>query len=83
MDPASGRFHRSHTNQNQTDTMNPHHLENITKAAQCAAMLADDIRTAHKAATQDDPVLELLLRDLLTQSIAAKQRLAELEACFK
>jgi hypothetical protein len=63
--------------------MNAQQLETITKAAQCAELLVQDIREAHKCACQDNPVLELLLRDLIRDCAAIKNRLAELEACAR
>lgn len=63
--------------------MKSQNLETLTKAMQCADLLAADIHEAHKAACQNDPVLEILLRDLIRDSMAIKNRLAELEACFR
>jgi len=38
-------------------TMNPQ-LEALTKAIQCADLLAGDVREAHRLACQDNPLLE-------------------------
>jgi hypothetical protein len=62
--------------------MNPQHLETITKAAQCADLLTSDIREAHKMACQDDPVLEIMLRELIGDAAKIKNRLTELQGCF-
>lgn len=58
-------------------------LEAISKAAQCAALLVSDIREAHQLACRDNPVLEILLRELIGDTTKIKNRLAELEGCFK
>jgi hypothetical protein len=63
--------------------MNPQHLETITKAKQTANLLNGDIREAHKRACQDDPVLEILLRELIGDAVKMQNRLAEIEACFQ
>ena len=56
--------------------------ESITKAAQCASLLCGDIREAHKLACENNPVLEILLRDLIADGVKIKNRLEELErAC--
>ena len=62
--------------------MNPQ-LEAITKAAQCADLLLSDIRDAHKLACRDNPLLEILLRELLGDAVKIKNRLAELEGCHQ
>lgn len=63
--------------------MNPNQIESITKATQCAALLRDDIREAHKSSCEDNPVLEILLRELLGDAARLNNRLAELEACIQ
>ena len=60
--------------------MNP---EYITKATQCSSLLYDDIREAHKASCQDNPILEILLRELLGDAMRLKNRLAEIESSFQ
>jgi hypothetical protein len=57
--------------------------ENIEKALQCSDLLMSDIRQAHTRACQDDPTLELLLRDLLSDAARMNQRLAQLEGCCR
>jgi hypothetical protein len=54
--------------------------EPINKARDCAAMLASDIREAHKEAVRDgsQPALEFFLRDLIAQSVAIKTRMEEI-----
>jgi len=59
--------------------MNPSQLESITKATQCADLLRDDIREAHELSCQDNPVLEILLRQLLGDTVRLNDRLAEIE----
>lgn len=63
--------------------MDQKHLENLSKALQCAELLAVDIRAAHKAACLDEPLLEIVLRDLIRESVAIKDRLAELESSLR
>ena len=63
--------------------MNPQHLETITKAKQTANLLKGDIREAQRQACQDDPVLEILLRELIGDAVKLQNRLAEIEACFQ
>jgi hypothetical protein len=53
----------------------------FTKAAQCAELLVSDLREAHKHACNNDPALELLLRDLIGDAMKVKNRLGELESC--
>ena len=59
--------------------MNTQQIETITKAAQCADLLVSDIREAHKRACQDEPVLEMVLLDLIADAAKIKNRLGELE----
>jgi hypothetical protein len=60
--------------------MNSQQLEAITEAAQCSDLLVSDIREAHKFACRDNPALEILLRELLGETMRIKNRLAELAA---
>lgn len=57
--------------------------EAITKAAQTADLLLGDLRDAHKAAREDDPVLAILLLSMIEQAAILMNRLKELDACFK
>jgi hypothetical protein len=73
---------------NQIPAIKPLHMkqpqaESITKAAQCADLLVSDIREAHKQACESNPVLELLLRDLLVEASKIKNRLGEIENCIQ
>jgi hypothetical protein len=63
--------------------MKPLQAESITKAAQCADLLVSDIREAHKQACESDLALELLLRDLIGETVKIKNRLVELENCTR
>ena len=62
--------------------MNPQHLETLTKAAQCADLLTGDIRQAHHYAAQDDPVLAMVLLDLIGDAAKLKNRLGPPERKF-
>jgi hypothetical protein len=57
--------------------------EAITKAAQAATMLLSDVRQAHKTSCDDDPVLEMLLRDILAETAKLEAKLNQLDACFR
>lgn len=63
--------------------MTSRHMEGITVAKQCAELLSSDIIAAHKSACQDDPVLEIVLSDLISDSVAIVDRLARLERALK
>lgn len=54
-------------------------LEIITTARQTAAMLASDVQTAYKAACFANPLLAMLLLDLIDKSRGIESRLAEIE----
>ncbi|MCZ7635457.1 MAG: hypothetical protein M5U12_05035 [Verrucomicrobia bacterium] len=58
-------------------------LETITKAAQCAALLVSDIREPHKLACQDNPILEIVLREILGEVVRIDNRLAELQSTME
>ena len=60
--------------------MNPLLLEAITKAANTADFLANDIRDAHRLACMEDPFLEILLRDHITAAAKIKLRMEELHS---
>ena len=62
--------------------MNPQQ-ESVSKAVQCADLLANDIRQSHKLACQDNPLLEILLRELIADTVRIRNRLAELEGCLR
>ncbi len=68
----------------QTDqTMKQPQAETITKATQCADLLVSDIRDAHCHACDDDPALEILLRDLIGDAVKIKHRLSEIQNCSR
>ena len=54
--------------------------ETITKVVQCADLLVGDLREAYKA-YKENPVVGILLLDLIGQGIAIKNRLNELAMC--
>jgi len=54
-------------------------LEAIVKATQCSDLLISDIRAAHSVACQENPLLEILLRDLIADAVRINRRLAEIE----
>ncbi len=57
--------------------------ESVTKATQCSDLLVSDIRAAHKVACQANPLLEIILRELIAEAAKIKNRLAEIEACLR
>lgn len=57
-------------------------LESITKAAQCSSLLYDDILEGHKKACEDNPILSILLRELLGDAAKIKSKLEEIESCL-
>jgi hypothetical protein len=57
--------------------------ETLTKAAQCADLLVSNIRTAHKQACENEPALEILLRDLIGDAVKIKNSQNELEHCSR
>lgn len=57
-------------------------LETISKAAQAASLLESDIREAHKQAIRDNPLLELMLRDVISDSVKVQCKLAQIAACL-
>jgi len=61
----------------------PHQLETITKAAQCADLLVGDILEAQKVASKGNPALGILLHDLIPEVVRIKSRLQEIEACLQ
>jgi hypothetical protein len=63
--------------------MEPPLLESISKAAQAADLLVSDVREAHSQACGENPALEILLRDLIADAMKVRNRLAEIEVCFK
>lgn len=62
--------------------MKRQNIEAITKAVQCSDLLIGDIREAHTKACQDDPVLAIVLADLIADAVKLNQRLGELEGCL-
>ncbi|MCZ7636806.1 MAG: hypothetical protein M5U12_12655 [Verrucomicrobia bacterium] len=60
--------------------MHAQQLEAMTKAAQCADLLAQDLREAHRLAARHLPILAILLDELLGQVTQIRDRLAELHS---
>lgn len=56
------------------------HPEAVLSASLTANLLVADVKTAHQAAVREHPLLELALRDLLTQARELERRLVELNA---
>ena len=54
-------------------------LESIVKATQCSDLLVSDIRAAHSVACRENPLLEILLRELIADAAKLNRRLAEIE----
>ncbi len=54
----------------------------VHQAAFSSNQLVEVLRTAHSVAVQEDPLLELMLRDLLTQAVTLDRRLVELETAL-
>jgi len=54
-------------------------LEAIVKATQCSDLLMSDIRAAHSLACHKNPLLEILLRDLIADAVRLNRRLAEIQ----
>jgi hypothetical protein len=67
----------------QETNMNSQLLESITHAMRSAIKLRDDIREAHRIACSANPILAILLLDLLTDSVDQRNKLAEIEAIFE
>lgn len=57
--------------------------ETITKAVQCSDLLTSNIRDAHKVACEENPVLEIVLRDLIADAARISRRLAEIKGCLR
>ena len=55
------------------------HVEEVLKATHSANLLVSDIRQAHKAAIREDPLLEVILLDLLTQSLELERKLKAID----
>ena len=53
--------------------------ELVTKASQCSDLLLSDIREAHSVACQKNYLMELLLREIITDAVRLKQRLADID----
>jgi len=54
-------------------------LEAIAKSKQCSDLLMSDIRAAHTEACHKNPLLEILLRDLIADAVRLNRRLAEIQ----
>ncbi|MFA5348104.1 MAG: hypothetical protein WC294_08200 [Methanoregula sp.] len=54
-------------------------IEKITKACHSSGFLADEIREAHSAACRENPVLAILLMDLLGDAVKIEHKLRQVE----
>jgi hypothetical protein len=57
-------------------------IESITKAAQCADLLVNDVVYAHRIACDGDPALQILLLDVIGDARRIKERLALIESAI-
>ena len=57
-------------------------LENVTKAAQAADLLRQDLRAAHSAAVVSNGAAEILLLDLLETAAALKSKAERLRSAL-
>jgi hypothetical protein len=58
------------------------HLEEVLKASLTANLLVSDLREAHKAAVRENPLLELIVLDLLTQAREMERKLKGIDAAL-
>jgi hypothetical protein len=58
------------------------HPEEVLKASLAANQLVSDLKGAHKAATRENYLLAIPLRDLLNQSMEIERKLKELDAAL-
>lgn len=63
--------------------MNKTLSERISEAALTAALLRDAVRSAHSASVLRDPVVELVLLDLILDAVKITQRLEQLDAAVE
>lgn len=61
-------------------TSNTTITEALTKAEQTAALVVSDVREAHQAACHAEPILTLLLLDVLEQAANLQVRLQQINA---
>ena len=62
--------------------LQPEQLEHLTKAAQTANLLTQDLRAAYNAACDGQPALEIMLRGFIGEAAAMEQKLTELHARY-
>ncbi len=62
--------------------MDPYLLESIIKAIHDSSFLCEDLREANKKASDSQPILAILLREILGDAVRIKNRLEEIKACF-
>ena len=58
-------------------------MESIVKAVQTSDLLTGDIRETHKLACRENPLLEIVLRELIGESVRINRRLAEIQGCLR
>lgn len=56
--------------------------EAITKTVHDSSFLHGDLREAHQSACEDNPILAILLRDLIGEAVKIKDRLGEIKSCL-
>jgi hypothetical protein len=62
--------------------MKTHPEKVVRKASQTATLLVADLRQAHKIAVRENPLLELILLDLLTQAQEMERKLKGIDAAL-
>jgi len=62
--------------------MNKDLFEKLTMAADSSSCLTRDLREAQRLACDKDPMVEILLRDLLGDAVKIRNRLEQIESCF-
>ncbi len=58
------------------------HIEEVLKASLTANLLVSDLREAHKAAVRENPLLELIVLDLLEQAREMERKLKGVDAAL-
>jgi hypothetical protein len=64
-------------------TQDPEQFERLARASESAETLSRRVREAHQTACHGNPALEILLRDLIAEVQRVRNRLGEIEVCFR